>query len=171
MVKFIGVVLVLLASLWAGNYRVKQLRQRVHQLRECINILTLIRSGIQYSGNPLPRIFQEASYRIGEPWNDIFLRLGQSMKRSDRTLWENWQMAITRIAQETSLANEDVELLQPLMAGISDLDKQRSVTTIDFISNELENRLKDATAKQEERIRMTVTLSVVAGFFVVIVLI
>lgn len=171
MVKFIGIVLVLLASLWAGNYQVKQLRQRVHQLRECINILTLIRSRIQYSGNPLPGIFQEVSYRIGEPWNDIFLRLGQSMKRSDHTLWEYWQMAITRIAQETSFTNEDIELLQPLMAGISDLDKQRSVTSIDLISNQLESRLKDATVKQEERIRMSVTLSVVAGFFIVIVLI
>lgn len=170
MLKCTGGVLVLLASLLAGKYQVKRLRERVHQLRELLTILSCIRSKIQYSMSPLPRIFREISYQASQPWRDIFLRLSQSMERTDRTLAENWQTALLRISEETALKEEDTALLQPLMAGLGDLDKQRSITAVDLVSGQLQLQLKEASLKQEERTRMAVTLSVTAGFFVIVLL-
>lgn len=170
MIKSIGVVLVLLASLLTGKYQVGKLQERVHHLRELLNILTLLRSRIHYSMNPLPQIFREVSYQAAPPWRDIFLRLGQSMERTDRTLMENWQIAMKRIEAETALKKEDIALLEPLLAGIGDMDKERSVTAVEMVTSQLQGQLREATLKREERTRLAVTLSVTAGLFVVVVL-
>ena len=168
--KALGILLVLAASLLTGKYEAARLQERVHHLRELINILALLRSRIHYSGNPLPQIFREISFQAASPWRDIFFRHGQGMERSDRTLAENWQSALRRMEAETALKKEDIALLQPLLSGIGDLDRERSAAAVDMISGQLQGQLQEATAKREERTRMAVTLSVTAGLFIVVLL-
>lgn len=170
--KVLGICLILAAAGGSGWAYCRQLRLRLEQLRQLQQLLLLLQGEIQYQCSTLPEAFE----RCGRQVNCICGRwLEETGKRLNAMegvgFQELWEQQLRRLQQETLLTTANMEELRRFGNQLSYPDKDTQLGAMELYSQCLQEQERRLTRELPIKMKLGTTLGVLAGMFLVILLI
>lgn len=175
-IQICGAFLVILASAGMGMYFAGGIQDRLKKMQMLIQQFMMIRGDISYSQTTLPEAFKSMAERLSKTgecleferfYQEVSKRLFAKEGVSFQTIWEE---AVLHHLKKTTLAREDLDLLSSLGSQFGYLDRQMQLKTIDLYLARLEERKNQEMQKAGEKMRLYKALSILAGVFLVVVM-
>jgi len=170
----LGSCLVILSCTGIGLYFGSSGKDRLEKLRLIRQHFTILRSDIR-CGSTLPEAL-ETMYQRSEGKEEFpelmafYGELSDSFQNhkggSLQTLWE----AAAQNLQGTTLLPEDLRLFSALGGQFGYLDCEMQLKTVDLYLSRLEEQIEEQAQKAGETMRLCRTLGLLAGIFIVVVM-
>ena len=166
-VKFLILVLVFVCSFFIGLLIAKKYANRVKELKEMKNALTMCKTKMKFTYASIPEIFEEISTKIDGEVGMIFKLSANKMK--DQSAGEAWNESIDLVY--SSMKEEDKTVLKNLgkMLGKTDLEGQ--ISEIELVNHFLDTQIEMAESEKRKNEKMYKTLGGIIGLTLVIILI
>lgn len=170
--KFLGICLILAAAGgWGWGY-CRQLRQRLEQLRQLQQLLLLLRGEIQYQCSTLPEAFERCGRQVDSVCGRWLEETGRRLNAMEGVgFQELWEQQLRRLQTMTVLTAGTMEALRRLGNQLSYPDKETQLGAMDLYSQRLKEEEEELTKELPVKMKLGTTLGVLAGMFLVILLI
>lgn len=174
--RVIGAFFVILASTGIGLYFGSNVKDRLEKLQMLKQQFTAIKSDIGYSKTTFPEAMQDmaeklsgnkACYEFANFYEELSKQLIEHSGISLREIWEN---AVEKHLKKTTLTASDLQLLSSLGGQFGGLDRDMQLKTIDLYLARLEEDRILEVQKAGEKMRLYRTLGLLAGAFLVVVM-
>ncbi len=166
-IKWISLILVFITTFFIGILISKKYKKRVEELNEMKNALSIFKTKIKYTYEPIPEIFNQISKISTNNIKNIFKKSTDNMKKTNAGT--AWSKALDE--SSTYLTYEDIEVLKGLGKLLGKTDIQGQISEIDLTSNFLDVQIAKARNEQDKNEKMYKTLGAIIGLVFVIVLI
>ncbi|HEX3027601.1 MAG TPA: stage III sporulation protein AB, partial [Clostridia bacterium] len=170
MIKAVGLILMFLVCTAGGAFKSLDLSKRVRQLESFMGAITLISTEIRYFASPTDVIMG----KIGALDEYKELRVfGLCRKNLDqyRDFPKAWEQSIEQSKPYLSLNDSDYETLLWFGKVLGTTDVEGETANCERYKNLLGQRLQRAREDQRKRGRMYTSLGVLAGVFIVVLLV
>lgn len=172
MQKFIGCVLIVLASSGMGYFRGMELQQHLSEIEGIRQLFLMLRSEIKYTKAPLG----EAFYHIGRRMDGIYKKwldgLAEKLEEKSGAVFTNvWSESIDTYLKGTCLQKEDLKQLKEVGAHMGYLDEEMQIGAIDLFLEQLEVEIQVMRQNIATQRRLCNCLGVMGGVFLAVVLI
>ena len=170
--KLIGGILVVGACGGIGDYLAKCLERRVEELTQLYHTILELQGEIRYAATPL----SEAMLQLGKQGRgciaDCFLRIAKEMEQADgRSLSDIVRQTGSIELQKTVLTRQDKEQLFRLGDSLGRLDKTQQLLATEHYLTGLREEIEEAKRIKKERSYLYRCLSILAGVFLMILMI
>lgn len=174
--RILGAFFVMLASTGIGLYFGSGIRDRLGKMQMLKQHFQMIRGDIGYSGTTLPEALHAMSERLLEAgeetafqqfYEEVSKRL---LAREGISFQEIWEEAVEHHLKKTTLTQRDLQLLSSLGGQFGYLDRDMQLKTIDLYLARLEEERLQEMQKAGEKMRLYRTLGILAGVFLVVVM-
>jgi stage III sporulation protein AB len=170
--KIIGCILVITSSTGIGFYFSSEIRSRIEDLKELKKLIGLLRGDIRYASTPLPEAINSIHRRHGGRFHSFFEYISTKLNElSGHTFSEVWKTAVEKELADTSLNKKDKYHLIQFGDNLGYLDKEMQINTIDLYISQLEEEIKDLSKTVKEKAYLYKTLGIMAGAFIIIIMI
>lgn len=139
---------------------------RVNELRDFKNALSIFKSKINFTYEPIPEIFDQISESMESNISGIFRKASYNM--NFKSAGEAWNTAM-----ETDILNlnaEDKTILKNLGKLLGKTDLKGQLNQIELTSSFLDNQIKKAETERAKNEKLYRTLGMVLGLAIVIIL-
>lgn len=143
LIKFIFLIMILVASSYIGIMVSNKYKDRVIELKEIKKGLNIFETKIKYTYEPVPDIFNEISKNLNENMGDIFKRASKEMESLSAKL--AWEKAVEE--SKTSMKKEDIDVVKGLGKLLGKTDIEGQVSQIELTNKFLDEQIE--TAKKE----------------------
>lgn len=166
-VKYTMLLMVFVFSTILGKKIAQKYSDRLNQLQEMKVTLSVFKSKIRFTYEPIPEIFKEIAEETKEPIKSIFTNTIQNMQEQTASIaWEN---AIEN--SKCDFKKEDKQNLKLLAKMLGTTDAQGQISQIEITENFLEQNMKQAEEEKEKNQKMYQKLGSIIGLAIVILLI
>lgn len=171
MLKLAGILLLMAGCSGLGINRVAEEKRRIRELREIRRMVVRIQNEMTYGKRALPEICLLFGQCMEEPYRTAFLTIFQKLEENDGSgLSIIWKEQLELCMHDLPLQREEKDILcaMPEYLGILD-EKQQAVDigqSLDFLSA----HIAQAENAYENRARVIMSISIMAGIFIVILL-
>ncbi|WP_284140369.1 MULTISPECIES: stage III sporulation protein SpoIIIAB [unclassified Virgibacillus] len=168
--KWIGALLLISTTTWAGLEWSKKLDKRPKHIRQLINALQILEAEILYSQLPLKDAFKLMARQLPAPVCSFFNRLAMQLSKIDAELEVAWEDSVKELMLISSLGENDKEILLQFGRTLGQHDFTQQQKQIHLTITHLERELEDARDNQFKYSKMVKTLGFLAGLFIIILL-
>ncbi len=170
--KIIGCILVVVSSTGMGFYFSNEIRCRIEDLKELRKLIVLLRGDIRYANTALPEAIAVIARRHNGNYNAFFKYVSTKLNElSGHTFSQIWKEAVHTELNTTSLAKKDKLHLSQFGENLGYLDKDMQMNTFDLFISQLEDEIKDLSKTVKEKSYLYNTMGIMAGIFIVIIMI
>ncbi|HLT56626.1 MAG TPA: stage III sporulation protein SpoIIIAB [Bacillota bacterium] len=169
--KWIGALLLVGATTWAGFEWSHRLIMRPKHIRLIKNALQILEAEIVYSQMPLRDAFQRVAGQIPNPVHSFFYGLYAAMKEKHIDFYEVWKSQVDRLMERSCLHRNEREILYQFGRTLGQHDFYQQQKHIQLALTHLERELEDARDEQLKYSKMAKTLGILSGLFIVLLLI
>lgn len=170
MLSVIGAVLIIGATATVGLSSVWRMRTRVRALTGLIAAVDTMKSEICDRLTPLPELVEQLTREAASPVDRLFHRTVQEMSelgiQSFYFLWKN----AVEASRELELTEPERQTLIDLGRSLGRYDTEEQRGAFTYALRRLEGYLRKAEEERTKQSRVHAVLGIVAGVFVVIVL-
>jgi len=166
-VKWIVLFTILIVSFLIGELVSKKYTNRLKELQEFKNALSIFKTKVRFTYEPIPEIFNQMSLTLIPNIGNIFKKASIIMK--EKTAGDAWLEAID--TSNTNLKEEDIGIIKNLskLLGKTDIDGQ--ISEIELASSFIDKQIEEAREEQYKNVKMYKTLGLVLGLVIVIILV
>ena len=166
-VKFIFLIFIFLTSSIIGINISRKYSERVKELKQFFQALTIFEEKIKFTYEPIPDVFFDISENFDAPLKDIFYNASEKMQSESAS--EAWEDAIDE--SKNNLTKEDKASIKALakMLGKTDLDGQ--VSEIRLTKQFIKTKIEEAEFQRNKNEKLYKTLGITFGLTIVIILI
>lgn len=164
--KIVIYTCIFLASSTIGILISKKYEERVKQLKEFKNALSMFKAKIKFTYEPIPEIFEEISKQINSNTGKIFKLASCNMEVL--TAGDAWNMAVD--TDILSISKEDKNILKNLSKLLGQTDVDGQINQIELTSNFLDEQIEKAEKEKLKSEKLYRTLGMVVGLGIVIIL-
>lgn len=171
MFKLIGALLVLAACTAFGMKSVMKKSESIKVLKELRSALTEIARAISFHFDPLPELISRLSReQFSEP-SSFVNRLSHAIQVSEsEPLSRLWQRTAKEFSQENSLPERAENLLQALGENLGKMDYETEIQRLSAGQASLSELIEETENDYKKTEKMTKSLSIILGIFLVILL-
>lgn len=170
--KIIGCILVIASSTGMGFFFSNEIGCRIDDLKELKKLIVLLRGDIRYANTPLPEAINSINRRHSGSFTVFFNNVSEKLRElSGTTFSEIWKNAAEKELGNTSLQKKDKLSLIHFGENLGYLDKDMQMNTIDLYISQLEDEINDLSKTVKEKTYLYNTLGIMAGIFIIIVMI
>jgi stage III sporulation protein AB len=170
--KIIGCILVIASSTGMGFFFSNEIRCRIDDLKELKKLIGLLRGDIRYANTPLPEAISSINRRHSGKFTIFFGNVSEKLHElSGKTFSEVWKNAAEKELANTSLSKKDKLNLIQFGDNLGYLDKDMQMNTLDLYISQLEDEIRDLSKSVKEKAYLYNTLGIMAGIFIVIIMI
>ena len=170
--KIIGCILVVASSTGMGFFFSNEMRCRIEDLKELRKLIGLLRGDIRFANTPLPEAISSITRRQSGNFNKFFNYVSTKLRElSGHTFSEIWKEAVLKELSDTSLSKKDKLHIIQFGESLGYLDKDMQMNTIDLFISQLEDEIKELSKTVKEKAYLYKTLGIMAGVFIIIVMI
>ncbi|OZU89997.1 stage III sporulation protein SpoAB [Virgibacillus indicus] len=169
--KWIGALLFIATSTWAGFEWSRRLNKRPKHIRQLKNSLQILEAEILYSQLPLQDAFTTISRQIPQPMKTFFESLGLGMKEKNFDFHELWEKNVSDLEVGTCLGSNEIEILFQFGRTLGQHDFFQQQKQIQLTISHLNRELEEARDNQHRYSKMAKSLGVLCGLFIVLLLI
>lgn len=170
--KIVGSVLVIISSAGMGFFFSNEMKCRIDNLKELKKLISLLRGDIRYANTPLPEAINSITRRQSGSFDSFFHYVSAKLHElSGRTFSEIWREAVQKELSDTSLSKKDKLQIIQFGENLGYLDKDMQMNTIDLFLSQIEDEIKDLSKNIKEKAYLCNTLGIMAGIFIIIIMI
>lgn len=171
MFKIAGILCILAGCTGWGISRIGEERSRVRHLREMICIIRRIRDEIGYSKHTLPEICLILSEHCDSLYQPYFKRIHEQMSRgSGASLDSIWEQQIRQCLCGAPLSEDEKDILKNLPKNVGMQEEKLQAESIGRSVELLVKSRRKSEDAYENKARMILSVSVLAGVFLTIML-
>ena len=164
-------IVIILGFTYCGLSYGEKIKQRVKQLAELCDGLTLLEFNIRYMNYPII----EAFYNMGQVCNGI---IGEIFKRSAQILsgktgnmpGEAFLTAINENIGSLTITDDEINILRSFSKTLGEGDKEMEISNIKTAKARLSASMSQAEEEIGKKVKISRSMGVMLGLFVVIVL-
>lgn len=169
MFKIAGILLLMTGCTGLGINKVIEEKRRIHGLREIRRMVIRIQNEMIYGKRTLPEICLLFADCMEEPFKGAFLNIFNRLEENDGCVLENiWKEKLGRCMSDMPLKEDEKEVLLMLPVHPATLDETMQAVNIGQSLDLIEERIRKAEAGYENKSRVIMSISVMAGIFLVI---
>lgn len=170
-VKVIGAVLILAASVYLAFEINQGMAKELEQLKGLYNIMLKLKSELYYLNSTLPECFLHLSESVAYPFDKWFYEMYESMsKEPEETFGDIWDRCTRSLIDNSSLMPADVEGLFELKDKLGCMDREVQEKAIDYYLMQAEEKRKQLYIEYGQKKKVIITLCVFVGVMTLIVL-
>lgn len=166
-IKYIELILVLIASTYIGILISKKYQNRVKDLKEMKNALNMFSAKMKFTYESIPKIFKEISNKVNKNIGYIFILASEKMENI--SAGKAWNYALEN--SNTNMKSEDIDVLKSLSNLLGKVDIEGQASEIELVEKFLDIQIEQAEEEKNKYVKMYKTLGITIGLAVVIVLI
>lgn len=171
MLKLAGISLLMTGCIGLGINKVSEERQRIYELREIRRLILRIQSEMVYGKRTLPEICLLLNQCVGEPYKQAFSEIFDKLEENDGSvLGDIWKEKMRACMKEMPLKEEEKAVLINLPEQLGILDENIQAANIGQSLDVIEERIKRTGLEYEGKSRVIMSISVMAGLFLIILL-
>ncbi|MCM1040031.1 MAG: stage III sporulation protein AB [Ruminococcus sp.] len=169
MLKLAGILLLMAGCTGMGINKVAEEKGRIRELREIRAMIVRMQSEIIYGKRTLPEICLLFSGYAKEPYQSAFATLYQRMEENDgKALYVLWEEEMGHCMENLPLKEDEKEILinLPKKSGMPEETMQAADVgqSLDIITE----RIAGAQAEYENKAKVIMSISIMAGLFLII---
>jgi stage III sporulation protein AB len=169
--KWIGAILIIISTACIGLYISHRLEQRPKLIRQFESALQILEAEITYSQVPLQVAFQILAKQLPAPLKQFFYELSEDMLATGSDFIPLWQKAVEKLEKRASLKKNEIEIIKQFGYSLGQHDYQQQQKQIRLALTHLDRELKTANEEQTKYSKLSQTLGVLSGIFIVLLLI
>lgn len=169
-IKSLILVMLLGASSFIGVLISGKYKNRVSDLREMKNALSMFETKVRYTYEAVPEIFKQIAGNFQSENSSIakiFKIASENMKY--RPAGDAWALALE--VTDTNMNKEDIKTLKGLRKLLGKTDVEGQLSEIELTTSFLDIQITQAEKEKEKNEKLYKTLGVVTGLAIVIILI
>lgn len=168
--KWIGALLLLGTTTWAGFEWSKRLSDRPKHIRQLINALQILEAEIVYSQLPLQKAFSVMGKQLPQPASDLFKQLTAQLEQKGNNLPDVWRTTVEAWTLKANLAKNEKDILLQFGATLGQHDFTQQKKHIQLALHHLEREMQEARDQHLKYAKLAKSLGVLAGLFLIILL-
>ncbi len=170
MIKLLGCMMMVGASVFIGLNYIRNLRVRVNGLRAMIEFLSTVRIKISYELSALPELIRElrekSSYPVSDFLDECIIHLDGGSDLKDA-----WRLAVNKFSKQMNLSKSDISILNEFSAGLGDSDLSGQIANIQLYTEMLEKNLLESENILKEKSKVTLSCSLFGSLIILVLLI
>lgn len=171
-VKLLGITLITGSSTAIGFFFSGRLRERIEELEMMKKLLMLLRGEIRYNHATLTESFQIIAERMENIYGMFLLRVSEELMAMDgQTLAQIWERNVRECFRESAMSREDKDRLLSLGGQLGYLDIEMQLNTIELYLEQLQEEISHAQEASKRNGKLYQTMGVIAGIFVVLLIV
>lgn len=171
MFKLAGVLCILTGCIgWGGN-RIMEEKDRVRHLREMIRIIKRIQDEISYGKHTLPEVCLLLSENCDIAYRPFLKRIYEQMNRGDNACFDRiWEQQMYDCLRDIPLSEDEKDILRKLPQNLGMQEEKLQAESIGQSMDLLMRTCRRTEDAYENKSRMIFSVSVLAGVFLIILL-
>ncbi len=163
---------IILGCAYLGIFFAASFKKRVRQLAELRNVLAQLEFDIDFRCVPLCESLENMGKSCQGAVRDVLLYISGRLSE-DRCvdMQKLWSRAVKRFEDELFLTDEDIEILLDFSKNLGSGDRSREKNNLKMASARLKMAEDEATEIAKKNVKMYRGLGLLAGIFIVIVLV
>lgn len=171
LIKLIGTVLIMSATISCGAAGVARLRHRVRCIEAIIAALSMMESEICVRLTPMREVLYMLSQEGPEPSQGLFFRAAAGMEKLGSVPFSDIWGGAVQESSELELRRDERETLWELGLSLGKYDVESQEENISRIKRRMENFLLRAEDEKRRDTKVKAFFGLAAGLFAVIILI
>ncbi|MDE5866755.1 MAG: stage III sporulation protein AB [Lachnospiraceae bacterium] len=172
MLKLAGIIMLMFGCIGLGINKVSEEKRRIRELREIRNIVVRIQNEMAYGKRTLPEICLILGRNSTEPYSDAFMNIFQRLEENDGTVLDNiWKEQLKNCMEDMPLGEEEKNILISLPEHMGIMDGAMQAADIGQSLDMLTGHIVKTETEYENKAKVIMSVSVMAGLFLVIWLI
>ena len=166
MSKIVGCIIILVMSAALGFEKAKELTKHRKELEELQRIFIMIQAELTYIKSPLGELFLKLQNKTEGKYQLWMRDISKELKRfQQHTFEEIWNISVENHFKESFLTKIELEELKQIGKNISHTE------AIDLFLTQIELFIQHTREEEKSKKRLYQSMGVMAGIFLVIVLI
>lgn len=170
MIKFLGCLLIVFSSVFAGLSYIKKLRKRANGITAMIELLSVLKIKINYDYSPLPEILKQMHQSCVYPISIFLDECVLSLNQGD-DLKAAWTNGVNKFSEQMNLTKGDTNILSEFSVCLGDSDINGQISNIQLYTEMLRNSLSEAEVILKEKSKVTLSCSLFGGLIFIVMLI
>ena len=147
-------------------------KKRCEQLEKMRQSLRLLQGEIRYTGAELPEAIEQAAQRIEVPFSDFYLYLAKKMRQMEgKSLKILWQTGMEKYFKNTYLTKEDRKIFLDLGGQLGYLDREMQLSSIASSLVQVDECINGLQKCMTQKQKLSISLGLLSGFFLMILLV
>ena len=161
--KYIGCLIILVASSGIGIHYGEELKKYLNQLEELKKLFCLMKCELEYVKLPLVELFERMESKVQQPFESWIGMLRRKLESREYGVFDNiWRETIEEELRESKLRAEDLEELKNVGKNLEYIDN------LNLYIEQLEYRIMDMRKAYQSKRKLSRTLGIMGGIFLVI---
>lgn len=169
--KLLGALLIILTTSWIGFEWSRRLGMRPKEIRQLKSALQILEAEIIYSQSPLQEAFKNIANQLPHPIDDFFTQLHSDLEKKNANFKAIWEKSVHELKSNSYLGNNEIEILQQFGRTLGRHDFYQQQKHIQLAITHLDRELEEARDEQFKYSKMAKSLGVLAGVFIVLLLV
>lgn len=171
MLKLAGIMLLMTGCIGLGINKVLEEKKRIWALREIKKMILRIQSEMIYGKRTLPEICLLFSQCMEEPYRSAFDKIFRKMEENDGSILEIiWKEKLEECMESIPLKEDERAVLTSLPKHLGILDETTQAHSIGESLDIIAERINRTESEYESKSRVVMSISVMAGLFLIILL-
>ena len=171
MLKFAGILLLMAGCTGLGINKVAEEKSRITELREIRSIIIRMQNEMVYGKRTLPEICLLFGEWAKEPYRSAFSAIFKRLEDNDGSVLSVlWEEEIDQCMQKLPLKEEEKDILRTLPRQLGILDETMQAAGVGQSLDMITEHIAKAQAEYENKAKVIMSISVMAGLFLSILL-
>lgn len=172
MIKFVGIIILLISSSAIGAVLSYKVKGRVEDMIYIKKLMIMFRGELNYKNSMLPDAFTAVSAKAKSPYNLFFSSLAKDTEENfSKNMTDVFADNVDKyIEKNTYLKQEDLEKLKEIGDTLGYQDKKMQISNIDLYIERLSDTIEESREKMGEQMKVYRTLAMMAGILISIIL-
>ena len=171
MLKVMGCFFIIYASFMTGHAVGNYHTRMIKEMEELILLMHIIRNQIIYEGTEIPELLETCEKRAGGGVKIWLRHLSHTIATCrDKSFVEIWQESMEVLSNQTALRGDIVDEVRRFGAILGDMDVEAQVSRMNLIENIVEDRYEKERNRNGGIKRLSSSLGLLGGVFIVIML-
>lgn len=170
MIKFLGLVLIVVTSSCIGFYLANNLNKRVVLLEKNLLLVDKMQTYIRYNHTPTNQIISELSN--DENFENLhYIEKCQNLLKETNDFPKAWKCSVEQCKNELNIDNKDINILKSIGDTLGSVDVEGQLNDFKLKENLIKQNLKDAVSIKNNYSKMYRSLGILCGIGVAIILV
>lgn len=170
MLKVCGAVLLLAGTAGFGFLRALAVHRQYEELLYLKKIILMLKGEICYTLSCMSEVFYRLSQRVKEPYKTVFSQFCSELEKSQGNFQEIWRETVINPLRICVGCGRELDKLEELGETMGYLDKEMQVNYLELFLEQLELSIKERGQQVYYEEKLSRTLGILAGIFLVIIL-
>src|SRR5690625_238094 len=168
--KLIGAFLFVCTTSWIGFDMSTQLSKRVKQIRQLIQSLQLLEAEMGYSQMKLQQTFAIIAKKTDEPIANFYNRLAEALIEAIPDFLSVWDQEVDHLQTNSALKQPELDILKQFGRNLGQHTFMEQQKHIVLAIHHLQTELNEANEQRQKYEKVTRSLGVLIGLFIVLLL-